>query len=225
MVRLPNNTQRTVLVGRTGTGKTVAGLWHLSNYNLDRPWVLINFKNDEHIDSIEKAQHIDFDYIPNKKDDGLFVIHPIPMDAEGTIKEKSPLEIYLWKLWERENVGIFCDEALIVGSNNAFDACLTQGRSKHIPMIICTQRPVWITRFAFSEADFVQAFHLNDESDRERVEQFTPLDVEDFDLLGKHESFYYDISENNLVRFKPVPNMDAIRGKFDEKLRRKRIRL
>lgn len=225
-VRLPNNTQRLVCVGRTGTGKTVAALWHLSNYDLSRPWVCLNFKNDEHIDSIDKAQHIDFDFVPSKKDrGGLYVLHPLPVDAKAPPGpgKKSELEIYLWKIWERENIGVFCDEALLVGGNPAFDACLTQGRSKRIPMIICTQRPVWITRFAFSEADFVQAFHLNDERDRDTVESFTPLASEDFDDLGKYQSFYYDVSENDLVKLNPVPNMDAIRKTFDEKLLTRRV--
>lgn len=224
-IRLPNNSQRTVIVGRTGTGKTVAGLWHLSNYDLSKPWVILNFKGDEHIDSIEKAQHIDFSYVPGKKDNGIFILHPMPSDAKGSRLEKSPLETYMWKLWERENIGLFCDEGLLIGNNDAMDSILTQGRSKRLPVILCSQRPVWITRFAFSEADFIQAFHLNDDRDRETVEGFTPLDTDDFDLLKKHCSFYYDVSENNLTGIKPVPNMDAIRNIFDIKLQRKRVHI
>lgn len=223
-MRLPKSTQRTVIVGRTGTGKTVSALWLLAFQDLTKPWIIINFKNDEHINSIEKAQHIDYSYIPGRKEDGLFVLHPLPSDAKRpNNKEQSPLESYLWKIWEREDIGVFCDEALLIGSNDAFDACLTQGRSKHIPMIVCTQRPVWITRFAFSEADYVQAFHLNDWSDRGRVTEFTSLSEEDFDLLEKHGSFWYDISENELVKLNPVPNMDATREVFDQKLIRKRV--
>src|SRR5690242_3860787 len=96
-IRLPKNDSRIVIAGRTGTGKTVAGLWHLSNYNLAaRPWVLLDFKIDEHINSIERARHIDFDYVPGKKDTGLFILHPTKADTEGTSKAKSRLEEYLW---------------------------------------------------------------------------------------------------------------------------------
>lgn len=225
-IRLPSDKDRIVILGRTGTGKTVAGLWHLSNFDVtNKPWIVINFKNDEHIDSIERAQHVDFDFVPGKKDCGLFVIHPLPQDAKGTTKEKSPLETYLWKLWSREDIGIFCDEGFLVGSNEAFDAIQTQGRSKRIPCITCSQRPVWISRFAFSEASFIQTFHLNDDRDRDTITGFTPLDEDDFDALKEYQSFYYDVSQNELTLFNPVPNMDEIRKVFESKLPRKRVRI
>lgn len=224
-VRLPNNSQRTVIVGRTGTGKTVAGLWHLSNYSMMRPWIVLNFKDDEHIESINKAQHIDFDFVLDKKDEGLFVLRVLPPDTQGTLKTESRLERFLWKIWERGNCGLFVDECFSIGQNDAFDSILTQGRSKRIPVIGCTQRPVWVTRFLFSEADFIQVFHLNDERDRNTVEGFTPLVSEDFEQLGKHESYYYDIAENELAKFKPCPPMSATRLIFDEKLPRRRVRI
>lgn len=228
-IRTPNNSQRTVLVGRTGTGKTVAGLWHLSNYNHSRrgePWVIVDFKNDDHVNSIENLQQSDFSYIPTKKDEGIFIVHPLPTDCKrGKGEEASAMEVYLRKLWEREHIGIFIDEGYVIGENDGLNLCLTQGRSKRIPMIICTQRPVWVSRFVFSEADFIQCFHLNDERDRDTIEGFTPLDSDDFETLKEHQSFYYDVSKHNLVRLNPVPDMDAIRKVFADKLARKRVRL
>jgi hypothetical protein len=224
-IRTPTTSQRLVLCGRTGTGKTVAGLWHLSNFNFSKqgePWVIIDFKNDDHVNSIPNLQQSDFEYIPTKKDDGVFIVHPLPQDCKG---KGSPMEVYLTKLWEREHIGIFIDEGYVIGDNDGLNLCLTQGRSKRIPMIVCTQRPVWISRFAFSEADFIQCFHLNDERDRETVERFTPLDVDDFDSLKKYQSFYYDVAEHKLVRVNPVPDMDATRKVFADKLTKKRVRL
>jgi hypothetical protein len=219
MMRLPDRRSRTVVIGRTGTGKTVAALWHLSNYSLVQPWVIFDFKNDEHIDSIENIQHIDFDYIPSKKDDGIFCLHPLP-------SQQAEVEKYLWKLWARENVGVFCDETFMMGKNNdAFDTLLTQGRSKEVPMILCTQRPVWISRFAFSEASFIQIFDLNDARDIQNIESFTPLSWDEESPLQEHESFYYDIAKDTLIRLRPVPPMKEIRKAFAEKLRPKRVRI
>lgn len=229
MPRLPNKTQRLVVIGRTGTGKTVAGLWHLSNFNFEKPagdpWIIIDFKRDEHIDSIENKQEIGFDYIPSKKDDGLFVIHALPADCKATVREASRVDQFLHKIWERENIGIFIDEAYVIGECEGLELCLTQGRSKRIPMILCTQRPVWISRFAFSEASFIQCFSLNDERDKQTVEAFLPIEFDDEPKLEGHQSFYYDVSEDELVRFAPVPDMAAIREKFDAKLRRRLQRI
>jgi hypothetical protein len=220
-MNLPNEEQRTVIIGRTGTGKTVAGLWHLSNYSLEMPWVLLNFKGDEHIESIAAARAIDFDYIPKKKDRGLYVLSPSPYDLEGTMREKSNVDKYLLKLWERGNVGVFIDETYVLGESKALVMCLTQGRSLRIPMILNTQRPVWITRFAFSEASFIQVFDLNDERDIQTVESFVPIEWDEEPPLKSHQSWYYEIASNNVVRLNPVPNMTVIRATLAEKLARK----
>lgn len=224
-INLPKKRDRLVNVGRTGTGKTVAGLWHLSNYPLDDPWVLFNFKDDEHIESIDKAVPIDYDFIPRQKDEGLYVINVMPADTKGSFREPSILEKYFEKLWQRQNIGIFIDEAFMVGQNDAFEMCLTQGRSRRLPMIINTQRPCWISRFCFSEASYIQVFDLNDDRDIQTIESFVPVDWDTEKPLAKHHSYYYDIAEDSLVRFAPVPDMDAIRKVFDAKLKRKRVRL
>lgn len=222
---LPNNTNRTVVVGRTGTGKTVCGLWHLSNYNLDKPWVIFNLKGDEHIEAIEKASFVDIGYVPSKKDRGLFVVTPDPWDLEGSAKEKSRVDQLLIKLWQRGDVGIFVDEMVPLGNSKAITLCCTQGRAKHIPMIMCSQRPVGINRYAFSEATYVQVFDLNIQDDIDTVESYVPLDWDDEKELGPHQSWYYEVETNNIFRFNPVPNMEAIHAVFNQKLHRKLVRI
>jgi hypothetical protein len=219
--KLPGRSNRIVLIGRTGTGKTVCGLWHLSNQDLTYPWVLLNFKNDEHLDSIANVEEIDLDWKPNKKSRGLYMLRPLPPDMKSTRIGPSRLETFLWRVWAHEKVGTFCDETFMVGENEAFDTLLTQGRSKKCPMIMCTQRPVWITRFAFSEASFIQCFDLNDQDDIRRVEEFMPLLWDEEKPLGPHQSWYYEIDRNMLYRMQPCPPMPEIRRAFAEKLPRK----
>ena len=216
--RLPDDSHRIVILGKTGTGKTQLGVWHLSQRAyLTRPWLVLDFKHDELINSIDGAVHIDVGEVPKKP--GIYVTHPY-----GSEKGSPEVDALLWKIHQRGNCGIFVDEGFMIGPrSDAFNAILTQGRSKRIPCITLSQRPVWMSRFVFSEADFIQYMFLNDKRDRETVQNFTPFDVEK--RLPPYHSFYYDVGRDSTVVWRPVPSGDDILASFDERLgvRRKYI--
>ena len=108
----------------------------------------------------------------------------------------------------------------------ALQAILTQGRSKHIPMIILSQRPMWLTRFAISESDYYQVFQLNDRDDRDRIKSFIPTDLEYWMMtqvnnpprLPKFHSLWYDVGRNELVVMQPVPDDNFILSLFERQL-------
>lgn len=196
MFRTPSKHDRIVIIGKTGTGKTIAGLWHLSLFDDSIPWVLFDYKLDSHIASLNLPQ-----WNGNvKRLDGFQVIHPLPGD------DVQPL---LWSLWQRGNVGIFIDESYMMPNCDAMNAILTQGRSKSIPVIACTQRPVFLPRFYFSEADFVQIFWLNDLRDRKTVESLLPSPIE---RLPKYESTYYDVARDEVTVLSRCPPLAQIRA-------------
>lgn len=214
-IRLPNDNQRIAIVGRTGSGKTIAGLWHLSRKNFDRkPWVILDFKMDESLNNIDRAEHIDItDKAPKRP--GIYLVHPLP-------SQEKEVEDFLWKIWAQENTGVFIDEGYMLGDSPAFRALLTQGRSKRIPMIVLSQRPVWISRFVFSESDFYQVYNLNDKRDRQTINAFLPPSAND--RMADYHSRYYDVGRDSLVVFSPVPNEATSLGIIDERLRgRKRL--
>lgn len=218
-MKLPNSTQRLTNVGRTGSGKTVAGLWHLSRHTITtQPWIVFNFKGDEAVDSLLDvgAFSVDLGYIP--KNPGIYIVHPIPSDTrEGRVDR------YLFSLWDRQDVGLFCDEGYMMGDGDGFQAILTQGRSRRMPMIINAQRPAWITRFAFSEADFYQIFDLNDDEDKRRVKQFCPIDIDAYDL-PPHHSYYYEVSKKELSKLLPVPNAEETLKLIEQRLPKRKRR-
>jgi hypothetical protein len=212
MIRFADDTQRTSIVGATGSGKTIAALWHLSmkNYN-QKPWVIYDFKTDEAINEIENAHHSDVSEDPPETP-GIYIVHPHPSQI-------PEVEEQMWKIWERGDTGVYIDEGYMVGNNNkAFRALLTQGRSRHIPMIVLSQRPVWMDRFVFSESEFFQIFRLQHKKDYENVQQFVPIKLKE--RLPEFHSYYYDVGMNRVTVLKPVPDKDATVHTINTRLQR-----
>jgi hypothetical protein len=213
--KLPNDSQRTVVIGKTGSGKTQAATWLLSQKNFSRrPFIAIDFKLDELLNSIPGIEELGLDDKIPKKGGGLFITHPIP-------GEEDKVEDFLWKIWAKGNTGLFIDESYMVAKNSpAFQAILTQGRSKKIPVIMCTQRPTNISRFCFSESEFVYLMLLADERDKKTVREFVPADFSK--PLPPYHGYWYDGVQNESYVLKPVPDRDTILNTFHDKIGPKR---
>lgn len=215
-MRLANDTQRLFVCGRTGSGKTQAGIWQLSQRSYDiMPWIVYDFKGDDLIGEIPRAEEISLTEVPKKP--GLYIVRPVPETDDDELVAQQMRQI-----WARGNIGVFVDEGYMISNRNkAYRALLTQGRSKHIPVITLTQRPTWLpTRFIISEADFYQVFFLNDIDDVMRVQKFLRGDLSE--TLPEYHSYYYDVATNDFYILSPVPNKDVILETFDHRLAPKR---
>ena len=206
---LPDSTKRHAIIGSTGSGKTQAALWHLSVRDIDRrPWVIYNFKHDASIDAIPDKIDIPVDEVPIKP--GVYVVHPHPDETDA-------VERQMWGIWDKKGIGVYVDEGYMVGDRNqAFRALLTQGRSRNNPMIVLSQRPVWMDRFVFSESEFFQVFRLNHKQDRKKVQEFVPANLDH--RLPDYHSYYYDVAQNKVTVLKPVPDIETIHKTFGQKL-------
>jgi len=213
---LPRDDQRLVIVGRNGTGKTQAGAWQLAMRRLhNRRWIIFDFKGDELLNEMG-ATELDVGKLPKKP--GLYITHPLP-------HQEDEVEEYLWKIWQEGHIGLFIDEGYMLGNSAAFRALLTQGRSKKIPMIILSQRPAWISRFVFSEANFYQVFHLNDRDDRKSMQRFVPYDLEI--RQPPFHSVYYYVDKDEVQVLGPAADRNRILATVDAKLAgtKERLRL
>jgi hypothetical protein len=204
---LPGGEDRTCVIGMTGTGKTVAAgfLLQRQRWN-ERPWVLIDFKNEILFDQIGSPpiQNLKLGAMPGKR--GLYRMRVRP-------DQDDELEEWLWKIWHRENVGLFCDEFSLVPKGSAFKGILRQGRSKRIPVIACTQRPAGCDREIFTESNYLMCFRLKDERDYKTVEGMTGADRISVPLPPYH-SYYYNAKENSLLTLPPVPPPDVVAKSF-----------
>ena len=187
------------IIGRTGSGKTVAGAWQLTQRSLDTlPWIIIDFKRDAVLNRMG-AEETSLAQLPRRP--GLYICHPLPDDREQ-------VDDLLWRIWERGKTGLLFDEGYMVSGLASFRAILTQGRSKRIPAIIHSQRPVWLDRFVFSESEFFQVFWLQDARDRKTVQAFLPFDTNE--RLPDYHSTWYDVVRDRATRLKPVPDEQEI---------------
>lgn len=211
MFRLPADDQRHVIYGKTGSGKTVAGLWALEKRSFDRkPWIIFDTKRDSHIAKIPRLEEIDFRRnAPTKP--GLYVVRPMPGDD---------FEGLLWSIWENESTGVFIDESYMIPRfSKAHDALQTQGRSKDIPIISLTQRPSWLSRFVMDSCDFHQVFFVQRPADIQTIREWVPGSA--VPSRQDHTSVYYDVPDITLTKLSPVPPISEILTRFNDKMPRR----
>ena len=214
--RLPGTTHRTLIVGRTGSGKTQFGANLLAASAWDRqPYIIINYKHDALLNDIPNVQDISVSDKKLPKHPGLYMVHPLPE------KDDEQVEGWLWRIWKQGRIGLFADEAYNLPDKGALQAILTQGRSKHIPAIICTQRPVWLSRFCFSEADFIAVFHLNDERDQQTIRKLAPPTMPR-ERLPPYECYWYDVGGDHLFHLQKAPDAPTILDTFKVRAARRR---
>lgn len=220
MVRLPDDTKRLTIVGSTGSGKSQAGVWHLSKRSFDRqPWFVFDPKRDALID---QCGMIDFDFyspkLPTKP--GLYRFSPVPGDgADNDAVEAFLARVVNRAVQEGLGSGLYFDEGYSIPKNSAaYRRILTQGRSLHVPSITLTQRPRWLDVFAFSEADFIQLFRLNRKDDRDTVAGWLPHGVDVNKRLPEYHSWYYDVARDDAVHMLPVPSADEIADTIKKRL-------
>jgi hypothetical protein len=209
--RIPGGDARTTVIGATGSGKSTCGTWLLSKQRFDkRPWVVVDFKREVLFDyvGIPPIQEIELtSRLPRQP--GLYLVSPRP-------DQEDQLETWLWKVWERENVGLFVDEASLMPERDAFRAILQQGRSKRLPVIACTQRPVSVARPLFSEASFFAIYRMADKRDYKVIEGFVPADLSL--PLPDHGWRWYDVARNQLLTMGPVPPPQQIADRLRERI-------
>lgn len=201
--RLPGGADRTTVIGPTGSGKTVFGAWLLSQQRFnERPWVAPDFKDEELWDKVgdPPMRPLNLSQLPKKK--GLYRLDVKPGQDEA-------FEDWLWKVWHKGEIGLFSDEVSLWPRQNAFKACLRQGRSRRIPIIACTQRPVDCDREVFSESQYIAIFSIEDERDAKIVKGFTrdtPIDRP----LPPHHCYWFDRRQKCYFILKPCPPPDIV---------------
>lgn len=224
MTRFPTEQQRTVVLGRTGSGKSQFSIALLGTRNFHQmPWVIIDYKGEDLIDDIIRQNPgcIKRIYVKDKppKKPGLYIMKPTPK------VDDIAMEAWLWAAWKQTHIGIFIDEGFALPQRDAFDAILTQGRSLHIPVIVLYQRPAWMSRFAVAQADFFAVFDQNDERDLKTTKAFVkPVIIERkvvadvYTELPDYYCLWYDVGLGKTTILSPAPTKAEILRTFKRRL-------
>lgn len=219
--KLPLNDDRTSIVGKTGSGKTVFGVYLLlvSRLYQKMPWIIFDYKGDEFIRKIPVV-NIDVRSKP-PTDPGIYLAHMSPFDGEELFNS------FVKKIWSNGSTGLFFDEAYMLPDrrgrteNSVLRAVFTTGRSRHIPIISLSQRPVDVLRYNFTEASHHVIFHMNDDRDFATVRSYIPSRAfeEAFggkNRLPKYHCLWYDVNRDLSFEMLPCPDEKALEPMFDE---------
>lgn len=216
-INFPTNSDKLAVIGRNGSGKTVAAAWHLSLRDFDRmPWLIIDSKGDEFVKKLVKlvpeVKRIDLTETPKKP--GIYVVKPLPQLHDEAV------EAMLFRIHQRGKIGIWYDETYTIPQSSAFITLLTQGRSLKIPQIILTQRPVDVSRFVWTESNFFQIFDLSHSDDIKTIKKFVP--AYRGEALPPYHSLWYDQKAKRSAVFGPVPDEAETLNRIADKLRPRR---
>lgn len=188
--------QHVLIAGRTGSGKTELLYAYTSGY----PFVAVLDTKEEFTfggyvlpDEIAIITRLDqLDLVEEPK-----IIYR-PHFSELTQEAFS--EFFFW-CYYRQNTVVVVDELMSVSPNpfvipEGLKACLTRGRSKHVPVWSATQRPSGVSQLPISESNHFFIFDLNMKQDRDKLYNVTG--VEEFlEKPGLYKFWYYNVRQED----------------------------
>lgn len=216
--RLPRDDEHALVVGKTGSGKTHGGMWHLSlrSYNI-RPWIITDIKLDPLIAQIDPYEIDVRDKIPTEP--GLYCVRP-------RMTEFDLLDPFYMRCWEAGGIGNFIDESYALGQNNmGYRTLLMQGRAIQCPTVSLSQKPVYVDRYATSQPEHFHVYRLSDRRDWKTIGEFTPLRPNDRHYgKDRHNSLWYNASDDHVFLMPRAPDRDHIVETFERRRpRRKQV--
>jgi hypothetical protein len=225
-LNIPGMSHRTVVLGETGTGKSVGAIFLLSQQDfLKYPWTIIDYKGDELLDEIFaiKSPYIKTLKVGDKppKKPGLYRLCP---EVET---EDDAVIAYLWQVYKQQNHGLYLDEGYAIPNEKncaPLNAIFTQGRARKTPIICCYQRPVYMSRFAIAQASFICHFEEDDVRDLKTVSMFLPpakvngKTISVYTQLPKYWSLWRDKGARKTEVLQPFPPPKQVVEIFRQRL-------
>lgn len=198
--------KRGVVAGRTGSGKSTLGCW-LLNRSVQH-WVILNPKWTKAYSALPDANILN-GFNKSKMDKSIEKHRFTIINFSGDQSNPEFIDAVIDYLHQSyENIGLCADELYSLHKagqcGQGLIGWLTRGRELKQTFLGMTQRPAWVSKFIFSEADFICSMDLSLADDRKRMYEFTG-DENFNDRLDPHKWLWYDVGKDKISKFGPVP--------------------
>lgn len=195
---------RLAVFGRAGSGKSYLTKWAVLRSQKQR-WIVLDTKHDPLFEDWHPHDGLmTMDALARAwRDSARVVVRPKPFQSTPAI-----LDAYLSDLHDAfENFGTLIDETYQVAfgarAGAGLTGLVTRGRARKQTVIMGSQRPAWVPRFVFSEANGYVVMNLNLKQDRDRCYEMTGR-RRVLERVEPRHWLYYDVNADALTPFAPV---------------------
>jgi len=208
---IPASGSRSILIGKTGTGKTTVALHLISKMKGYGQVQILATKEDDKLLSLPVPIVDKLAEVHLYKADQYPVVMYYPSGEE--LADLERLDAWCQWCYMRKNTIAFIDEVTQVSTSTKPGPGLlnlyTRGRSQNDTVLAGTQRPAGVPKILYTESENFFKFFLTDEKDRIRVAEIShPLMREQVrDMHGFH---YYNPAKSNHLYY--VSNLFGGKG-------------
>jgi hypothetical protein len=198
--------KRAAIAGRTGAGKSTLACWLLNRS--PGHWIILNPKWTKAYNTLPDSKVIEGANL--KKIESS--IYKNRFTIVNTGRGESTAD-YLDELIGHfhdslENIGLCADELFTLHRNgqagDGLTGWLTRGRELKQSFLGLTQRPAWVSKFIFSEADYLGAMDLALLNDRKALFEVTGQEPM-LERLQPRKWLWYDVSADDIKKYGAVP--------------------
>lgn len=193
--------KRIAIAGSTGSGKSTLARRYLAQSRYH--WLIFNPKASRVFDPLRPVKL-------NRIREGEVFRH-LERDAFTSLQfpprwGPDAQDELLLRAQERfENFGVLIDELYHIHKNGVAGAgltgLLTRGRELKQSFVGLTQRPMFVAKFVFSEADAIIEFSLRYEDDRKRMREYTGSDHA-LQRMREHDFLFFSLDTERAIRYR-----------------------